>query len=349
MASERGGSTSEHGGSASERGGSASERGGVVAKRALTAIAPVTSSAPPAVAPPKKPHPNAKRLSLPAVRERIRKVIGTKVKKQDVQDVMQSVYLRLSMMLDTLPDDDDDLVSLAGLVAHGRVVDYLRHGLVHEGRRDEVEDLGELPVEDGAVSPEIRALWGQMLDLVEEEIGKGNIPPEVLRWGRGLAEGKTVDEMATADNVSASKIKMALKRARERLGPAWEQRLKVGAGLIVAFFVFLLFPRERVFGPDGTPPHLGRSRDRDMGAPTVPTRAEPSVPDADTFPPDSGVVTADDLRATARDACNAQQFAKCQMDLDRAAQSDPESEKRPDVIAMRKLIAKAYTSPRLKP
>jgi hypothetical protein len=37
------------------------------------------------------------------------------------------------------------------------------------------------------------------------------------------------------------------------------------------------------------------------------------------------------------------------MDLDRAAQSDPANEKRPDVIAMRKLIAKAYTSPRLKP
>jgi DNA-directed RNA polymerase specialized sigma24 family protein len=323
------------GGMVTEREKVATHRRKVVAETPLTAIALVQVSASPAVAPPKKPHPNARRLSHPEVARRIRAVIGKKVPRQDVQDVVQSVYLRLSMMLDSLPESDEELVSLAGLITHGRVVDHIRHGLVHEGRREEVEDLGELPVGDGAVSPEVRAYWGQMLDLAEDEIDAGNIPPEVLRWARALAEGKTVAEIAAEENVSASKIKMALKRARDYLGPRWKEIAGVGTTLMVIFLVLLLLPRRRPAPEDERPT-------RDISASTAPSSSA-----AETF--DAGLVTADDLRASARNACNAHDFANCQWDLDRARQLDPDGEKRPEVIAMRKAIADSIRHMRLKP
>ncbi len=279
------------------------------------------------MAPPKKPHPNAKRLSKPEVAERIRKVIGSKVKKQDVPDVMQSVYLRLSMMLDRLPEGDEELLSLVGLVTHGRVVDYIRNGIVHEGRLDEVEDLGELPVEDSYVSQETRADWGKMLDLAEQEIDKGNIPPDVLRWARGLAEGKTIAEMAAEENVSESKIKMALKRARDFLGPRWKEISSVGGTIIVALLVLLFLPRR------GPAPEIHRDSD-DMGAPTAPSSSASSEPDAAPLTPDA-------YRAKARDACAVHDWDGCAEALNRAAEQDIDSEKRPDVIALRKAIDKA--------
>jgi DNA-directed RNA polymerase specialized sigma24 family protein len=272
----------------------------------------------------------------------MRDVIGKQVGRSDADDVVQAAFLVLLKMVAELPEVEDELLALVTVVTKRRLIDFFRHRAVREGRDAGIEDIEEAPVSDGSVSLEARADWAKMLDLVEQEIDKGNIPPEVLRWARGLAEGKTVAEMATEDDVSESKIKMALKRAREKLGPLWDQRVKVGAGLIVAFIVFLFFPRQH------PAPH-GRGHDRDMGAPKMPTIAEPEAPDAEALPLDAGLVTADDLRATAREACNAHQFAICQMDLDRAAQLDPDGEKRPDVIALREAIAKARVVPRLKP
>ncbi len=269
-------------------------------------------------------------------------VIGKQVSKSDKDDVVQATFLVLLQMVAELPEADPELFALVTVVTKRRLIDFFRHRAVREGRDAGIEDIEEAPVSDGSVSLEARADWAKMLDLAEEEIEKGNIPPDVLRWARGLAEGKTVEEMARAENVSPSKIKMALKRAREKLQPLWEEKMKVGAVLIVAFFVFLFI------SPDRPAPH-GRGHDRDMGAPKMPTIPETAPPDAAPIDFDAGLVTADDLRATARQACNAHQFAICQSDLDRAAQIDPTSEQRGDVREMRKAIAQSRTPPRLKP
>jgi DNA-directed RNA polymerase specialized sigma24 family protein len=248
---------------------------------------------------------------------------------------MQAAFLVLLQMAADLPEAEPELLALVTVVTKRRLVDFFRHRAVREGRDAGLEDIEEAPVSDGSISLETRADWDKMLALIDEEIAEGNVPPEALRWARGLAEGKTIAEMAAEDGVSESKIKMVLKRAREALGPRWKERLAVGSSIVVAFLVFLFFPR-------GEPTHHGRGHDRDMGAPKMPTSSAPAEPDA-------GLLTADELRATARDACNAQQWARCQQDLNRAAELDPESEKRPDVIALRNAIDQAIRSRRLKP
>jgi DNA-directed RNA polymerase specialized sigma24 family protein len=269
-------------------------------------------------------------------------VVGKQVSKSDADDVVQAAFLVLLKMVAELPEGDPELLALVAVVTKRRLIDFFRHRAVRQGRDAGIEDVAEAPVSDGSVSLEERADWAKMLDLAEEQIAAGNIPPEVLRWARGLSEGKTIAEMATEEGVSASKIKMALKRAREKLQPLWEEKLKVGGVLIVAFLCFIFFPRR------GPAPEIHRDRD-DMGAPTTPSSAAPAAPDAAAPERDAGAVTADDLRATARIACNAQRFAICQSDLDRAAEIDPDSEERPDVIAMRAAIAKSRVPLRLKP
>jgi hypothetical protein len=104
---------------------------------------------------------------------------------------------------------------------------------------------------------------------------------------------------------------------------------------MVIFLVLLLLPRRRPAPEEQRPT-------RDISTSTAPSSSAP-----ETF--DAGLVTADDLRASARNACNAHDFANCQWDLDRAKQLDPDGEKRPDVVAMRRAIADSIRHMRLKP
>jgi DNA-directed RNA polymerase specialized sigma24 family protein len=293
----------------------------------LTVVVRMRTCGTSVVAPSRKPHPNAHRLATPAVRRKMLDVIGKQVGKSDADDVAQAAFLVLLKMVAELPEAEPELLALVTVVTKRRLLDFFRHRAVREGRDAGIEDVEEAPVSDGSISLEARADWAKMLGLVEEEIERGNIPPDVLRWARGLSEGKTIDEMADEEKVSPSKIKMALKRAREKLQPLWEEKMKIGGVLIVAFLCFLFFPRR------GPAPEIHRDSD-DMGAPTAPSSTASSEPDAAPLTPDA-------YRAIARDACTAHDWGKCQQALNRAAEQDIDSEQRPDVIALRKAIDKA--------
>jgi DNA-directed RNA polymerase specialized sigma24 family protein len=312
-------------------------RGAMPITPGLTAIARVPRSASLAVAAPQKAHPNAARLGNPAVRRKILQVIGKQVSKADAEDVMQSTFVALLMMAPDLPEPQDELLALTTVVTKRRLLDFFRHRAVREGRDAKVEAIEEVNVSDGSISLETRADWQKMLVLVEEETAKGNIPPEVLRWARGLAEGKTIAEMAVEDKVSPSKIKMALKRAREKLGPLWEEKMKIGAGIIVAVMLVLFFPR-RGPHPDA------RYDDQGMATQSATPRATEVVPEASTY-------TTDELFGLARDRCNVRDWYGCRWALDQAAQQDPDFDRRPDVIALRQKLDAVDRAPpmRLKP
>jgi DNA-directed RNA polymerase specialized sigma24 family protein len=276
------------------------------------------------VPPPKKLPASAALLADPELRRRIRATIGGKVPKQDVEDVMQQVYLRLVGLLDRLPAEPNERIALAVTITQGRAIDYQRHRLVHDGRREEVEEMEDLPAETHAISPETRAGWNQMLALIDAEIAAGNIPPEALRWAHGLAQGKTIAEMAREDGVTESKIKMVLKRAREVLGPRWKEISGIGLstlGIVLIWIFVIRNPPEPEIGPDVHA--FGRSR-------ATSSAAASSAP----VPHESPSA----LRDLARQECAALDYSTCAMDLDRARELDPDGEKLPEVIAMRKTL-----------
>ena len=281
---------------------------------------------------PPTPHPGAARLANPAVRRRMREVIGRQVQEQDAKDVVQSALVSLLLMAPHLPASDDGLLGLVVVVTRHKLVDHARRVTVRDGRDAAVEDLDALPERNAPPSPETRATWAAMLALVEREIAAGNVPPEVLGWAIGLAEGKTIAEMAREGDVSESRIKMALKRSREVLNLRWKE-ISGAAGLGLLLVLAALWLPKR-----GAPP--------DIQAEPAP-RAPPSATASASPGPSAPAVQAPQaLRDRARTRCAARDWAGCEDALDEAAAQDPDSERRPDVIAMREAIARGVKADR---
>jgi len=309
-------------------------RGTLVTSR-LTSVTSLATFGTSPMAKPRTLHPASARLANPAVRRKMLEVLGRQLSESDADDVVQATFLALCLLIDELPPTDDALLGLVVVITRHKLVDFFRHRLVHDGRREEVEEIDELSVETHAPSPETRADWNKMLALVEAQIAAGNVPPEALRWAGMLAKGMTVAEIAKADGVSESRVKMVLVRAREVLGPHWKALGGGAIGVILIILGAIYIPR-----PEPAPTALPDNTE--MGR----TRATSSAAASTTPPPHESPTM---LRDLARDECAALDYSTCAMDLDRAKELDPDGEKLPEVIAMRKVLHDVMNDQRKKP
>jgi hypothetical protein len=158
-----------------------------------------------------------------------------------------------------------------------------------------------------------REEWRQMLAFVQTEVDAGRVPPDALRWARGLAAGETIDEIAAQENRSPSAIKMRMKRLRAHLRRRWP----VYAGVAAPILVIVLW--------------IGTgSRETGTGSPEA---ARPGPMHRERK-----------YREMAAKDCREGAYDACEKELDAAERLDPDGENLPEIKAMREAIA-AHNSP----
>ena len=262
-------------------------------------------------------HPNAKAVAAPAVRAKIMAVLGKRVPPADADDIAQAAYLRL-LMMPSLPGTEHALLGLVVTVVRGLIVD--RHRARKHRRKQHADDadVDAVAVEEGAPTAQDREEWRQMLAFVQTEVDAGRVPPDALRWARGLASGETIDDIAAHENRSPSAIKMRMKRLREHLRRRWP----IYAGVAGPILVIVLWIRSG-------------SREIDTGSRSA-DDARRSASEAASPGP---MHRERKYREMAAKDCREGAYDACEEELDAAKRLDPDGEDLPAVKAMREAIA----------
>ena len=289
----------------------------------LTASPFVRPWAPSPMPPVPPAHPNARRIAAPAVRQRILAVLKGKAQHADVMDAMQKVYVRLLLLVEELPEDDDALIALVTVVAQGKLVDQKRRATVDEARHVDADDEAVVQLPAEAISAFKTTEWKKMLSFVEKLVDRGEVEPSFLRIARRLAAGETYEEIAPDEGISAPALRKRMERERKRLIARWTAYTGLaGAALGLFLFIFLRKPK-----PEETalplPPY---------------TAAPPSTAVAVESPEQQAAV----IRARAQTLCDAKKWMECMMALDNAKDLDRDGEYRPEVVHMRRAIQKQY-------
>jgi RNA polymerase sigma factor (sigma-70 family) len=291
----------------------------------------------------RSPHPYAKRLAHPDVRAKILATIGTRVKKEDVADVLQQVFVRL-LLSKALPEQHDELLAYAVVATRHTLIDHHRARRRGEARHDDGAEVDAIAV-DGPPEAVLREELRQALALVKQEVDAGHIPADVLRWSEGLAAGKTINEIAAEEGRSPSSIKLGLKRARDHLRKKWPAYAVIGGAFAVLLVILHQSEPAIVSHP---PPRSTESAPEPTTAPVVPStppQVQPAPTPVQSAPPRppsrQQKAAAQSAREAAAFACSDSSFEACEKDLDRAKELDPSSEDRPDVKRMREAIQKA--------
>jgi DNA-directed RNA polymerase specialized sigma24 family protein len=270
--------------------------------------------------PPRPPlHPNARRIATPAVRTKILAVIGKRLQPADRDEVMQQVYVRLLLILDELPEGDDDLVGLVGAVTDGRVLDHFRGTAVREARHaDEsaADDVGEGP---DVLSAQEREEWKALHDFANKAVAEGKISPDILRWSKRLAMGDSYEDIARDEGISVEVVKKRMTRAREYLRERWGRATGLTGAVIGAVLLFFYFRHPAT--PDIVPEAY------------IPEPTATRAPAVET--PEQKVAR---LTSQAQALCDKKDFDACEALLNDASDIDRDNEYRPPVIKMRHAI-----------
>ncbi|HEY2509360.1 MAG TPA: hypothetical protein VGI39_00765 [Polyangiaceae bacterium] len=256
------------------------------------------------------------------MRQRILAVLKGKAQHADVMDAMQKVYVRLLLLVEELPQDDDELLALVTVVAQGKLVDHKRRATVDEARNVDASDEAVVQLPAEAISAFKTTEWKKMLAFVEKLDERGEIEAGFLRVARRLAVGESYEEIAADEGVSAPALRKRMERERKRILQRWSAFTGLaGAALAIFLFVFLRKPK-----PEETalplPPY---------------TAAPPSTAIAEESPQEK----AAKLRGEAQKLCDALDWTGCAQKLDAASALDANSEYLSDVVHMRAAIAKA--------
>ena len=265
------------------------------------------------------PHPNARRIATPAVRAKILAAIGRRLQPSERDDVMQKTYLRLFSLLDRLPESDDDLLGLVGVVTHGQVIDQLRLNAIRDGRLVEESEAADVEEPAEAVTPEQRVEWKALRDVADQAVKDGVVPPEALRWAERLARGDTYEEIGLDEGLPAATVRKRMERFRKILRSRWTQATGITGAVITALLVFFLVRHPAT--PDIVPEAY------------VPEPSATSAPAVETTEQKVARLTQE-----AQALCDKKDFERCEARLDDASDIDRDNEYRPAVIKMRHAI-----------
>ncbi|HEY1692176.1 MAG TPA: sigma-70 family RNA polymerase sigma factor [Polyangiaceae bacterium] len=264
-------------------------------------------------------HPNARRIASPAVRAKMRAVIGDQLQKADADDVVQKTYLRLLTAIDRLPEDEDGLLGFVVVVTVGEVKRRHKRAAVDQARFTERRELEDDEREDGALSPQLREEFREIHAWAVKQQADGRVDPDCLRWAERIARGDTFEEIAEDEGIPAATVRKRMERFRKHMK---EHRLAYAGGLSVLVLALVFFLR---------PP----SRPDIVAEPTPPTTPS-AVPTAvATETPDQ---IAARLRHEAQLLCDAKKFTECEAKLYEAGNWDAEIGAKPDVIQMQHAI-----------
>jgi DNA-directed RNA polymerase specialized sigma24 family protein len=277
------------------------------------------------------PHPSARRIATPAVRAKILAAIGRKLQPADRDDVMQRTYIRLFALLDRLPEGDEELLGLVGVVTHGQVVDQHRRTTVRDGRLVEESEAADVEESPEVATPEQSVEWKALYDLAERAANDGLIPPESLGWAERLARGDTYEQIGADEGLPAATVRKRMERVRKILRERWREATGLTGAIlgVVLLFFWLRRPVEPGIVPEAYVP-------------------QPSV----TAAPAEETAEQKMARFTsqAQALCDRHEFDDCEAVLDEAKDIDTRNEDRPEVIKMRHAIHDASKKPqRLKP
>jgi DNA-directed RNA polymerase specialized sigma24 family protein len=268
------------------------------------------------------PHPNARRIATPAVRAKILAAIGRRLQPSERDDVMQKTYLRLFAVLDRLPESEDELLGLVGVVTHGQVIDQMRLNTIRDGRLVEESEAADVEEPAEAVTPEQRVEWKALRDVADQAVKDGAVPPEALRWAERLARGDTYEEIGLDEGLPAATVRKRMERFRKILRSRWTQATGLTGAVIGAVLLFFYFRHPAT--PDIVPEAY------------VPEPSATSAPAAET--PEQKVTR---LTKEAQALCDKRDFDACEARLNDASDIDRDNEYRPPVIKMRHAIQDA--------
>jgi DNA-directed RNA polymerase specialized sigma24 family protein len=275
-----------------------------------------------AMAPPVPSHPNARRIASPAVHERILTVLRGKVQHADVMDAMQKVYVRLLLLVEELPDTDDELLALVTVVAKGKLVDHKRRQSIELARNVDADDEGVIELPAKVLSAYTTTEWKRLFAFVEKLEERGEVQPGFLRVARRLAAGETYEDIAPDEGISAPTLRKRMERERRNLVARWIAYSGVGgAVLALLLFLFARKPKPEIVAAPGPV----------FSSPPASTAVAVETP----------AQQAARLRSEAKVLCDKQEWAGCWTKLDEARDLDSLNESRRDVIEMRKAILDA--------
>ena len=277
------------------------------------------------------PHPNARRIASPAVRAKILAAIGRKLQPAERDDVMQKTYMRLFAIIDRLPESDEELIGLVGVVTHGQVIDQLRRNTVRDGRQADESEAPDVEEPEEAVTPEKSVEWKALFDIAEQAAREGLIPPESLGWAERLARGDTYEQIGLDEGLPAATVRKRMERVRKILRSRWTQVTGLTGAVIGAILLFFYLRKPAT--PDIVPEAY------------VPAPSVSSAPAVETTEQKLARLTSQ-----AQLLCDQHNYLDCETILDVAKEVDSTNEDRPPVIKMRHAIQDASKKPqRLKP
>jgi DNA-directed RNA polymerase specialized sigma24 family protein len=272
--------------------------------------------------------PHAERLASPAVADKILAAIRGRVPASEVPDLVQATYLR-ALIAPRPPETLNELVRLVSVIARNVVVDFHRKRAHHARRTVDGEDPDRVAVEDAPSSARDPLEAREVLDWIDREVQRGQLPEEALRWSRELAAGATCQEIARREGKSVSAVKVAIHRARKLVHERWRAYLATAAlGALALFAIYVLRrPRTEAIVRDTAPaPALAPT-------PAAPTRLQ----------------QAQEFRDQAFRACADSRWLECLRDFNEAKDRDPAGDADPRVQAVRKKageeLRKAYDHP----
>lgn len=277
------------------------------------------------------PHPNARRIATPAVRAKILAVIGRMLQPAERDDVMQKTYVRLFVIIDRLPESDEDLIGFVGGITHGLVINQLRSNSVRDRRLGEESEAADVEEPAEAVTPQQRLEWKALHEVADQAVKDGAVPPEALVWAERLARGDTYAHIGDDEGLPEATVRKRMERFRKILRSRWTQATGITGAVIGALLLY--------FGL------------RHPATPNIVPEAYVPVPTVTSAPAEeTPAQKVARLTSQAQALCDRLDFEACEARLNDASDIDRDNESRPAVVKMRHAIQNANGKPqRLKP
>jgi hypothetical protein len=244
---------------------------------------------------------------------------------------MQKVYVRLLVIIDDLPEGDDDLLGLVAAVTDGRTLDHFRGSAVRDARHADESEGDEVEETPGVVSAQQRLEWKALRGEADKAVAEGKISADIIRWAERYARGDTFEEIAEDEGLPVKVLVKRMDRARKYLRERWGRVTGLTGAVIGA--VLLFFYLRRPATPDIVPEAY------------IPAPSVTAAPAEETQEQKLARLTS-----LAQGLCDKRDYDRCEGILDLAKGVDSANEYRPEVIKMRHAIDDASKKPqRLKP
>lgn len=242
-------------------------------------------------------------LAGPELRRAISDYVKRRVPPGDIEDVVQTVLCDALAAADP-PGEAGELKRWVIGIARHKVADFHRRAT-----RERPEDLADIEAQSAPL--EARS----MVDWAEQQVDSSGEQKKTLEWMAREGEGEKLESIAADEKLPATRIRQRVSRLRRWMRQRWSAELAAVAALVLLGVLLWRWlrtsPSEELIVEDAPPP-----------VPTVP------VPEV--------APRADEIRKVAVTYCAQGDWQACLDRLDEAARLDPDGDRAPTIVQLRR-------------